>query len=251
MPAPPVMPGFDKLAEAPAPEQPAEPEKTPAQVMGEVRDSAVQPVLSDAPAIPALPVIGASPYNVAPPPLTLAGAPNIPRPSGRALPVPAPTGLSVTAIPEPKPEKVKKAIPTWKETLKPSYTPMDTKFNFRRQVLPSVIYRDQYSVANRHLPTARSSQSYDHVFLLAVARNDVNAVRAMLANGRRNVNLVNAEGDTALIVALRHGAFETARLLLARGANPAKQGANGWSAFDYAHYWGDPVLLDAIYGRLS
>jgi hypothetical protein len=200
------------------------------------------------------------PYDVSPPPLTLDNPAPEPKKSSEnitaapppfpslALPVP-PTGarLQATAIPEIKVE-AKRTSPTWKDVLKPSYAPVDTKFNFRRQLLPPTIYREAYSGANRHLPTARTMPQYDHYFILAAARNDVNAVRAMLANGRRNVNLTNAEGDSVLIVALRHGAFATARLLIARGADTSMRGANGWSAYDYAQYWGNTELLAALNG---
>ncbi|MBN8543587.1 MAG: ankyrin repeat domain-containing protein [Alphaproteobacteria bacterium] len=161
-----------------------------------------------------------------------------------------PTGgsLVATAIPEIKAAAKKPKRPTWEDVLKPSYKPKETTFNYRRQVLPPTIYRDSYTNANRHLHVARSGQAYDNIFLLAVARNDVNAVRAMLANGRRDVNLTNAEGDSALIVALRHGALQTARLLLARGADPLMRGAGGLSPYDYAYYWGDTDLMAQLRG---
>lgn len=192
-------------------------------------------------------------YSVEPPPLNIGPSASADdealSPPPLALPVP-PTGvnLAATAIPESKSAVKKPVRQTWKDVLKPSYKPKETIFNFRRQILPSTIYRESYSNANRHLPVARNGQSYDHIFLLAVARNDVNAVRAMLANGRRDVNLINAEGDTALIVALRHGGLQTARLLLARGADPTMRGANGLSPYDYATYWGDTDLMAQLRG---
>ena len=72
------------------------------------------------------------------------------------------------------------------------------------------------------------------------------AMRAMLTDGHRNANLMNADGDSVLIVALRHGALATARLLIAYGADVGYSGSGGWSAMDYANYWGDPELIRAV-----
>lgn len=258
VPLSPAAPGLENLVQPEAEQVEAQP-ALPTEAEKQEALKAASPIGNPAPVanIAGSGAKKASPYNVAPPPLLLnnpapdqnitAAPPPLP---ALALPAPPPAlNLSATAIPASKPAAAKKPVPTWKTTLKPSYKPKETKFNYRRQVMPSVIYREQYSIANRHLPTARSMQGYDHAFLMAAARNDVNAVRAMLANGRRDVNLINAQGESVLIVAIRHGAIDTAKLLLARGADPAKAGPEGWNAFDYAQYLGDPVLLDAIYGQ--
>jgi len=39
----------------------------------------------------------------------------------------------------------------------------------------------------------------------------------------KDVNLKNAAGEPLLVVAVRYGALDTMRLLLARGANPARK----------------------------
>ena len=201
------------------------------------------------------------PYDVAPPPLTLPGAPDapIPLPGGLSaldstLPPPPAIGtLDALTIPsggEVVAEKEKKAekIPSWKQPLKPSSVPVKTDYEFRRTMLPSTIYRNEYDPANRTLPTARTNALYDHYFLLAVARNDLNGIRAMLANGYRDVNIFNADGDTALIVAIRHNAIAAARLLIARGADPYLTGKGGYSAYDYARQLNNPELNAALEG---
>jgi ankyrin repeat protein len=127
--------------------------------------------------------------------------------------------------------------------LKPSYDPVETKFNYRRVILPPEIYRDAYNADNRHLPTRQTMEQYDQWFLQAVARNDINATRAFLNSGR-SVNIINAEGDSALIVAIRYRAFDVARLLVARGANPMQPGKYGWSAVDYARAAGVPYIFN-------
>lgn len=251
LPMPPALPGLEKLTEA---TKPAEPVKAAEDTPKEAAENASTAPSPSAAASNAQ--VGPIPYTVAPPPLTLDNAPAEPAPAqativppplpGLALPAPPVLDLAATAIPETKTEPAKKAEPTWNDVLKPSYKPMETKFNFRRQVMPSTIYRAAYSRVNNHLPTARTYESYDHAFILAAARNDVNGVRAMLYNGHRNVNLMNAEGDSVLLVALRHGALATARVLIANGADVNMSGSNGWNAMDYANYWGDPELTQAV-----
>ena len=267
-PAIPALPGLETLA-APAKEEIAKEETATAEQPAEDKDAALAEVaklerdiqaaqaaasnestpLSEAPyqVVPPL-ALEAPPVSSAEPAISNAAAPpplfNIPAP-------PAAMDLAVTSIPEAPVTAATPSKPTWKDVLKPSYQPVKTNFNFRRQVLPSVIYRDQYSNANRHLPLARHGEQYDHYFILAVARNDLNAIRAMLANGRRNVNLMNAEGDPMLIVAIRHNAIAAARLLLARGANPSALGQNGMSAMDYAQYMGNQELINALREHLS
>ncbi|MFZ4126055.1 MAG: ankyrin repeat domain-containing protein [Rickettsiales bacterium] len=249
-PPPLAIPGNEALT-AP-PEQPEERSADATEDIPEAQEQ--EEAASDTPADQPLDDAPAeTPYAVEPPPLTIgpvaSAEESVNAPPPLALPLP-PTGASLeaTAIPASKPAKPKRTRPTWEDVLKPSYEPVETTFNFRRQVLPPTIYRDAYTNENRHLPVARDGQHYDNIFLLAVARNDVNAVRAMLANGRRDVNLTNAEGDSALIVALRHGALQTARLLLARGADPTMRGAGGLSPYDYAYYWGDTDLMQALRG---
>ena len=199
------------------------------------------------------------PYDVVPPPLTLPGAPDalaLPLSGGgdsaSALPYPPALGtLDALAIPSDsasKPEKKEAKIPSWKQPLKPSVTPVETSHDYRRVTLPSTIYRDSYDPTNRQLPTAQTNALYDHYFLLAVARDDLDGIRAMLANGYRDVNLFNDEGDTALIVAIRHNAIAAARLLIARGADPYLTGKGGFSAYDYARQLNNPELNAALEG---
>ena len=59
---------------------------------------------------------------------------------------------------------------------------------------------------------------YDTHFLHAVARNDINTTRAFLNSGI-SVHTQNAFGQSALTIARQFGAFDVARLLMARGAS--------------------------------
>lgn len=144
------------------------------------------------------------------------------------------TGIEfpTTALPEIMIEG--KRYKTWETKLKPTaQPPLATRYNYRRQILPDVISRKSYDRDNQHLPVADYVEDYDHLFLESAANNDLNATRALLNSGR-NINLRNADGDTVLILALRHGAVDTARLLIARGASAALPGADGRTAYDVA-----------------
>lgn len=145
----------------------------------------------------------------------------------------APTGIVLPpALKLPKVHEHAITRPrTWHAKLKPVVKPRSISFNYRRQLLPGTIYKPSYDAENRHLPTAVTGEDYDRWFLESVANNDINATRALLDRGR-DANMVNAEGDTVLVMALRYGAYDTARLLLARGANPALAGPSGLSAYN-------------------
>jgi hypothetical protein len=259
---PPSAPGLEAYREPPAAEKSLDtaiPELVP--------PSATSPALTQQENV-SPPPLGESvppplainqPYDVAPPPLTLPGAPDALAPplSGGgdteyALPSPPALGtLDALAIPSDSasmPEKKEVKLPSWKRPLKPSHTPVETSHDYRRVTLPSTIYRESYDPTNRQLPTAQTNALYDHYFLLAVARDDLDGIRAMLANGYRDVNLFNAEGDTALIVAIRHNAIAAARLLIARGADPYLTGKGGFSAYDYARQLDNPELNAALEG---
>jgi hypothetical protein len=109
------------------------------------------------------------------------------------------------------------AGPTWKTKLAPQVIPPKTRFNYRRQLLPGTIYRPQYDANNHHLPKAVYVEDYEQEFFSAVARNDIDATRALLNTGRA-ASLTTAEGEPALDIARKSGARDTERLLKARGA---------------------------------
>ncbi len=192
-----------------------------------------------APALPVPPLPFGGPANtLAPPALgTLSPAP---AGSGNAIGPAMPIDGDLLAGSEEK-----KDLKSWETTLAPSRTYPKTKFNYKRVVLPASIYRAQYNGPNRHLPKRLTRADLDKDFLKAVARNDINATRALLNSGR-NVNQMNAYGDSALIVAVRAGAYDTARLLIARGANTHFYGQGGKTAFHYARQQGNNDLAKML-----
>lgn len=128
--------------------------------------------------------------------------------------VPLPT--KPTALPEVTVTKETERK-TWETTLAPAITPKETKFNYKRQLLPGTIYSRQYADYNEHLPRLVTRQDYEAQLFLSARENDVETVRALL-NAGTNINATNASGDTVLTVASNAGARGAARLLIARGA---------------------------------
>ena len=175
------------------------------------------PTPAAAPEIPALPTPPNADFalaNDAPPPLpTSLGAGATPPALDLGMPTGTDSPTEAGGLVETSPE-----VKTWQVKLAPSYKPKETKFNYRRVLLPAEIYRDSYNAANRHLPIRQTMESYDQLFLQAVARNDINGTRAFLNSGR-DINTTNAQGESALTIAIRAGAVDTARLLEARGAS--------------------------------
>jgi hypothetical protein len=155
------------------------------------------------PALPTLDIEAPLPAGVG-----IAPSTNITRP---ALPLPA------VAPHEPVKEVVKASGSTWAVPLAPAVRMPTLGYNYRREMLPEKIYRKSYTLDNRHLPVAVTTDDYQQLFLMSVARNDINATRAFLNRGMP-VNTVNANGETALSLAQRYGAGDTAQLLMLRGA---------------------------------
>lgn len=170
--------------------------------------------------------VGDAPANTAPLPpavslptvdVPVALAPALPAPPGLAVPLPgAPPGLEPTGAPEKEPAK-KTAAKTWQTRLKPVSTAYDTRYQYRRVLMPGVIYRTQYNLDNQHLPTRVTRSDYEYLLFQRAAMNDVDGTRALL-NAGTYINTTNTRGETPLAVARRHGAQQTAMLLQARGA---------------------------------
>ena len=92
------------------------------------------------------------------------------------------------------------------------------RFNYKNQRMPYPIYSRPHRAENSHLPPAMYQLDYDVATFAAAARNDINGLRAML-NAGRNIHMRNAYGESLVQVAARHGANDTLRFLIARGAN--------------------------------
>ena len=121
-------------------------------------------------------------------------------------------------------------------------------YNYQRQILPPSIYKQAYSGHNRHLPKAMSVQEYDRHLFGAVAANNVNGTRAFLERGK-SVNMMNGNGETLLMTAVRYGALDTMRLLLARGADPRLGGINGMTPLQLAESSGQRTMAEVLRAR--
>lgn len=184
--------------------------------------------------------------GIKPPALAL---PPMPEATAQALLSGQPLGIEDEEEPE-TPLVVVKRKPTVRDLprLRPTITPLRHTFNYQRQMLPPSIYKRDYSPENRHLPKATTREDYDRHLFGAVAANNVNATRAFLNMGK-NVNLVNANGETLLMTAIRYGAVDTARLLLARGADPRASGSGGMTPLQLAQSSGQYTLVEVLLAR--
>jgi hypothetical protein len=233
-------PGLD-ISRVDAPPSPGLSDLTQLPVPGATnKDSAPHDdALADLPP-PVAPESSEIPSTVTPPSLTTAPAPsnNIamplpvpPPPMPGGLSLPSPPGMATasdtdsdaivipasSAIPDIDVADDAPARKSWQTTLKPVSTAYDTKFNYRRALLPGAIYRAGYDKENQHLPTRITREDYVKLLFENAATNNIDGTRALL-NAGTDINATNPRGETPLMVARRYGAVDTASLLMARGA---------------------------------
>lgn len=212
--------------EGKAAEPPAELAVNPPMAMPEQSEGASIPAPIGAPSLPALnaPPGMSTPTTTTPTPPPLAGLPlaGLPAPAGTSLPIGSPSNTSTippvdVSVDESYDMKEAPPVKTWMTKLAPTAVPPSTSFNYRRQILPDAIYKRSYDRENRHLPTVVTMEDYTNQFLLAVAKNDVDGARALMNRGV-SPHTATRDGESALQMARRLGANDTARLLEARGA---------------------------------
>jgi hypothetical protein len=149
------------------------------------------------------------------------GLPNLPLPNSIAMPdasiTPPSLPTAAVSLPEINVEKAKPKVATWQTKLAPSIIPPQTNFNYKRVQLPDSIYATQYDRDNSHLPIRVTREDYEALLFTMVAKNDIDATRALL-NAGTGLEVTNSYGETPLTVARRSGATEVAELLVARGA---------------------------------
>jgi hypothetical protein len=118
--------------------------------------------------------------------------------------------------------------------------------NFKTQMLPDVLNSKEYASRNQHLPKAVYREDLEQSLFVAVARGDLNAIRAILNNGV-DVEAKNAIGDTPLVHAAINGQAGAVRVLLARGANPNNPNVHGNTAMQVAAERGREDIIDALF----
>ncbi len=192
------------------------------------------PVTSDTPILPAkIPDTKTIPSPVAP----LAATSSLPSPGIPELPALPALPLLNSAVPplptQPQEKKAAQEIPspvTPKVKEKKAHAKkikhenisvasiMPPRTYYRSERLPDVIYRKSYDRENRHLPVAYYEKDYDALVFVTAANDDINGLRALLNIGR-SVDMVNAFGETPLMIAVKHNAINTAHLLMMRHAD--------------------------------
>lgn len=80
---------------------------------------------------------------------------------------------------------------------------------------------------------------------MTAEHDDINGLRSVLDAGR-DMELVDADGDTPLLVAVKHNAVNTSRLLLSRHANYNVTDRNGMTPIQIAEQNGNFQLVRAI-----
>ncbi len=185
------------------------------------------------PTVTTLPAIVADKVG-APPPLNLAGTSTTALPSLQPTATPTPTSNQPPPMLLPPPSKPKKiankpadatavaaagetGVKTWQTKLKPTSEAWHTTFNYRRVLLPAEIYRTSYDGNNSGLPVRTTREDYVRLLFAAATRNDINGTRALL-NAGTDINATDGYGITPLAAARQAGAYDTAALLMARGA---------------------------------
>lgn len=144
----------------------------------------------------------------------------------------------------PEDEKeMKKAAPLVKEIKKPEAGEKEN--THKTQILPSTIYKKQYSVQNSHLPKARTIDDFDRYVFSAAAADNINGLRALLNMGR-SPNLQNRDGNTPLMASAFSDSINTARLLLIKGAEVNIQNDLGLTALHIAVHRGSNKVLKTL-----
>jgi Ankyrin repeats (many copies) len=104
------------------------------------------------------------------------------------------------------------------------------KVPYRNVLLPDTIYKKQYDRRNKHLPVAYYEKEMDALLFVAIQRDDINGIRAMLDYKKRAINTPNRNGDTPLIAAVKSKSLNAIRLLLGRHADIHAKDARGLTA---------------------
>jgi hypothetical protein len=96
-------------------------------------------------------------------------------------------------------------------------------------------------------PEVSPAQGYDNSELLlkAAAAGDVGTVRGLLDAGV-DVDAMDKDGETALMVACRNCQVDTVKLLLERGADAGLQDKFARDALYIATVWGYPSLVEIL-----
>lgn len=92
-------------------------------------------------------------------------------------------------------------------------------YDYRTTVLPSSISKKQYDPENQHLPKVFYQDEYTKLLFIAAAKDDIGGVKALLMRGA-DINAQDSQKSyTPLMYAVANNKLQTARYLIARGAD--------------------------------
>jgi len=111
--------------------------------------------------------------------------------------------------------------------------------------LPEEIYKKSYDNLNRHLPVAYYEKDYNSLLFVTAMHDDYNGLRSLLNQGR-DINLVNEEGNTPLLVAVKNNAANAAVLLLKRHARRDVTDSNGMTPVQIASQMGNQQMVSIL-----
>lgn len=102
---------------------------------------------------------------------------------------------------------------------------------------------------NIHLAEGANVDSVDNEgntpLMLAAKVGNPRMARILLAH-QPNLNAKNLKGETALMIAAENGQYYIARQLIARGANTLERNSSGLTAEDIALRNGQPQIVDLL-----
>jgi len=123
--------------------------------------------------------------------------------------------------------------------------PPPPPFNFKSVHLPETIYRKHYTIANRHLPIARTTNDMERGVIGASLRGDIAALRA-LKNMGTPMDVIAENGEPVLVVAARASDLNTVHWLLVQGVNVNAASEEGLTALHYAAFRGSPAMTELL-----
>jgi ankyrin repeat protein len=148
---------------------------------------------------------------------------------------------SKSEVKQPEPEKVeakpvepKEYLPKLDYSIIPSDIDSRAIYDFRDKVLPSNIQKRKYGPNNDHLPRVFYESEYTQYLFIAAARNDINAISALLERDA-DINAKDKKnGYTPLMYAVSHGKDSSYRYLILRGADLNLKANDGKTAMHIA-----------------
>lgn len=118
--------------------------------------------------------------------------------------------------------------------------------NYRTQMLPDAISKDQYiSADNRYLPKVLRWSQLDTEMFKAARIGDIDAMRALFGRGI-SVNIYNQRGESLISLAARYGQTNAVHWLVVRGARVNDPNAQGQTPLHIAASRGDAKMMQAL-----